>query len=528
MRVIATFVDSRSQGWGQLVTVTDRAGETHEIPLLNETLDGPQQKVVAQLSKLGLRVGSDKKAKKLLVDLLKLSEPDNRMMSVTQPGWVGDDFGSFSLGQTSLGVGEVLPLYEGAGHRQSTLVAEGSVENWTSELGEKCCVNPMMILAASLAFSAPLLKIVDMDGGGLHFRGQSSSGKSTLLRLAASVWGAPGLISQWRATSNGLEGLAASHNDLLLPLDEIGEITHRELNATVYMLSHGKAKVRMSKDLSPDDRATWRLALISSGELSVEDHLASASLVIKEGQEVRLIDIEADTRTFGVFDDIHGALDPGQFASNIQAAASVSFGMIGRSFLMKLMAGSRSDIFRQRLRRKVAEHQHALLTHVSTARDGIVSRVAKRFALIGIAGELATQMELTGWAKGEAKKAAIEAFCDWHERWVGDDVDAAARSMRNLKAFFDDHAGEFVDPATFATDQTKPGFRYTDKVCLPESTWRGIFAGSAGQDAARQLAACRVLIKEGRHFQRKGPQSISGRPRFYTIDPKRLDALVPK
>jgi putative DNA primase/helicase len=266
LHVIATFADSRSKGWGKLVTVTDPADVTHGIPVYNELLDGPQQKVISQLAKLGLKVGSDTKAKKLLIDLLRLSEAQKRMTSVTQPGWIDGDFGSFSLGQTTHGERAVLPLYEGASQRRSAFVADGTLESWRTELSEKCRRNPLMILAVSLAFSAPLLKIIGMDGGGVHFRGQSSSGKSTLLRLAASVWGAPDLVNQWRATSNGLEALAASYNDLLLPLDEISEITPRHLNETIYMLSHGKAKTRMSKDISLDEAATWRLALISSGE----------------------------------------------------------------------------------------------------------------------------------------------------------------------------------------------------------------------------------------------------------------------
>lgn len=529
LRVIATFADATSKGWGQLVTVTDPAGVTHEIPVYNEMLDGPQQKVIAQLAKLGMKVGSDTKARKLLVDLLKLSEPQKRMTSVTQPGWVDDDFRTFSLSQTTLGEGVVLPLYEDAGQRRSGIGAEGTLESWRTQLGEKCRGNSMMIVAVSLAFSAPLLKILNMDGGGLHFRGLSSSGKSTLLRLAASVWGSPALVQQWRATDNGLEALAPSYNDLLLPLDEMGVITPQHLNATIYMLSNGRAKVRMSKDVRLDDAAKWRIALISSGELSVEEHLASANLQTKEGQEVRLIDIEADTRKFGVFDDIHGASDPGQFAASIQAAASCDFGAVGRCFLEKLAGRARLQAFRERLRPKVAEFARTLLSHVSTTPDGIVGRVAKRFALIGLAGELATLWGLTNWVEGEAKAAVIEAFRDWHDRWVGDDLEAAATQIKKLKAFLDDHAGEFVDAEAFATDQTKAGFLYADKVCLPEGSWRGIFPGSAGQEAARQLATCRVLSPgDDRHLQRKGPRCIPGRPRFYTIDPMRLDALVPK
>ncbi len=51
-----------------------------------------------------------------------------------------------------------------------------------------------------------------------------STGKSTVLRVASSVWGGFDYLQSWRATSNGLEGIAAAHNDSLLCLDEIGEI----------------------------------------------------------------------------------------------------------------------------------------------------------------------------------------------------------------------------------------------------------------------------------------------------------------
>jgi putative DNA primase/helicase len=524
---IATFADNKSKGWGKLVTVKDPAGVMHEIPVYNELLDGPQQKVLAQLATLGLKVGSDAKSKKLLIELLKSTDPRKHMTSVKQTGWVGDDFLAFSLGKTTLGERAVLPLSRGGDQRHPTLISQESVETWRTQLGEKCRGNAMMVLAVSLAFSAPLLGLMSMDGGGLHFRGQSSSGKSTLLRLAASVWGSPDLVSTWRATSNGLEALTGSHNDLLLLLDEIGEITPRQLNEAIYMLSNGKAKVRMTRDRDLGEAATWRLALISSGELSVKEHLSSANLETREGQEVRLIDIEADTRAHGVFDEIHGATDPGQFAGSIQTAAAASFGTVGRSFLEKLIKVWKSKEFRVLLRRKVDEYQKDLLSSLSKSPDSMAGRVAKRFALIGLSGELATQWGLKGWAKGEAKEAVIEAFRNWHDRWIGDDTEAAQGPMHKLKEYLVANAGKLVDPETFTKDMTKPGFLHDAKVYLTEDSWRSLFPGSAGQEAARQLAACRVLARgDGRHLQRKGPRSILGRPRFYAIDPKQLDALV--
>lgn len=529
LRVVAAFADARSKGWGLLIVVTDPAKTEHEIAVFNEMLDVQQQKVIGALAKLGLKLGSNPKAKNLLVNLLKQAAPKKHLTSVTQPGWVDEDFRTFSLGGAALGKDEVLPLYEDVTQRRVGFGVDGTLEGWRTDLGEKCRGNPMMILAASLSFSAPLLKIVGMDGGGLHFRGMTSSGKSTLLRLAASVWGSPELVLQWRATDNGLEALAPFHNDLLLPLDEIGVITPRHLSAAIYMLSNGKAKARMSKEARLADVATWRIAIISSGELSVQDHLASGNLATKEGQEARLIDVEADTRTFGVFDDIYGASDPGQFAKDIQAAAASHFGAVGREFLEKLSRALGSEDYKQVLRAKVADFHGTLVSRVSAADAGIAGRVASRFALIALAGELATLWGLTGWVKGDAKDAALEAFCDWHDRWAGEDLEAAATLIEKLQAFLDHNTAEIVDAKTFAADQTKAGFLHADKIWLPDVSWRSIFPGSAGEEAAKQLATCRVLLPgDGRHLQRKGPRCIPGRRRFYTIDPKQLDALLPK
>jgi uncharacterized protein (DUF927 family) len=54
-----------------------------------------------------------------------------------------------------------------------------------------------------------LASLVGEDSGGFHLRGASSSGKTTALNAAASVWGDPDNYTRlWRSTVNGLEGLA--------------------------------------------------------------------------------------------------------------------------------------------------------------------------------------------------------------------------------------------------------------------------------------------------------------------------------
>ena len=98
--------------------------------------------------------------------------------------------------------------------------------------------------AVSLALAGPLLEPLGLDSFGLHLRGASSSGKTTALRVAASVWGGPGVLTTWRSTSNGLEGMAALRNSTMLALDELGQATAAEVGEVVYMFANGQGKAR--------------------------------------------------------------------------------------------------------------------------------------------------------------------------------------------------------------------------------------------------------------------------------------------
>ena len=93
--------------------------------------------------------------------------------------------------------------------------------------GRYCPGNSRLAFAVCAALAAPLLQVCGMEGGGVHFLGSSSIGKSILLLVAGSVAGGGGnngFLRRWRATDNALESIALAHNDALLCLDEIGQI----------------------------------------------------------------------------------------------------------------------------------------------------------------------------------------------------------------------------------------------------------------------------------------------------------------
>src|SRR6202000_667134 len=104
------------------------------------------------------------------------------------------------------------------------------------------------------------------DSGGLHLMGNSTVGKTTALRAAASVFGGRDYMRSWRATSNAMESTAAQHSDALLILDEIGQVEPQGGGDIVYMIGNGAGKGRATRTATAKPVLTWRLLFLSSGE----------------------------------------------------------------------------------------------------------------------------------------------------------------------------------------------------------------------------------------------------------------------
>lgn len=140
-----------------------------------------------------------------------------------------------------------------------------------------------MIFAISAAFASSLLNLCDLPNFGFHFVGNSSSGKTTCLNIAASVFGNPKYVVTWKATDNAMETIAFRRNDSLLILDELSEISPSKAGEVAYMLANGQGKKRLDKDCNVRETLSWRLIFLSSGEVDLNSHMAEESKTSKAG-----------------------------------------------------------------------------------------------------------------------------------------------------------------------------------------------------------------------------------------------------
>lgn len=516
------FADQSGTGRGRLVSILVD-GKWREIPVANTMIQCRPTEVIARLVDQGLEMAPDKKSKDRLLTVLKTWTSNVRLQTVKRMGWVDDSYTSFTVGTSLIGQSDRLSLPLNS-NMTSGLVMRGSEEDWKTKVGTLCRDNPLMILAASLAFSGPLLGPLNMRGCGLHFRGESSCGKSTLLKLATSVWGAEQIITQWNATANGLEAIASTLNDMLLPLDAIGEISAAELYKATYALGNGKGKVRARSDGSLAEQAEWRLALISTGELSINEKLNEARRKPEDGQEMRFIDIEADGRTFGAFDNLHGAASGSAFSDKVQAELRHAYGAPGRAFVKHLIGSG--VLNKATLRSHVDRMASTWTAQLPSAPDGQIARVATRFATIGLAGTFATAFKLTGWDRTAARDAAAQAFRDWYDRRYGDKRDAVDEFVRPLQDFLAANLNALLDlKVRRSVDDETPGWRDDTKVYLTRATWATMFPDADGTRAAKALSDMKLLVKgDGKHLMCRAPRAIDGRPRLYTVNIERVMA----
>ncbi|MFP7572441.1 DUF927 domain-containing protein [Marivita sp. S2033] len=335
--VTGTCRKSDNTAWGRVVSVQDPDGSWHEVILEQRDIGKKSPTALNPLFDRGFELGAAEKAAQSVSELLARWRPDERYLRTDRLGWVNSDFSAFSLGGGRI-LGRSRIITDSVSPDvAASMTSAGTLQGWREASAAACVGNHLMVLAVSHAFTGPLLSILGRDGGGFHFRGVSSRGKSTLLGIAASVWGAPSFVQSWRGTDNGMEGIAAACNDSLLILDELHQVEPRVAGETVYMLANGKGKLRMNSNGKSQSTARWSVPVLSSGELSLEEHMASGGKKMFAGQDIRLIDLVADARRHGAFDELHNETSGRTFAERMQRAGRLNFGLAGPAFVEAVM-----------------------------------------------------------------------------------------------------------------------------------------------------------------------------------------------
>lgn len=444
--VSAQTRDNTSNNWGRLLQWHDNAKNLHIWAVPMELFQGDGTELRKNLSNQGLIITPDRRGRDLFQCYLMSYPVDKFALCVDSVGWHKSRYvlPNQTFSSDSTADNQELIVYQRSDGLDNRYQYKGNLDHWQKGVSLLVESHSKLVFSVACAFAGQLLEPLNQQGGGFHLNGTSSKGKSTAIYLACSVWGHPKeYYRTWRSTGNALEQTAFMHNDGFLVLDEIGEATAKDIGQTVYMLANGQGKARMGRTTLVKAPQQWRVLFLSSGEKTFKEILNEIGQTAQLGQEIRLPEISVDSSEHGIFDSVDFASEASQQANMLYENAVNAYGVAGMAWLEYLTADkykTSQTAFKlyQQFKTKITPHNA----------QGHISRVASRFAIVAVAGELATLAGITGWQKGRALEAVTSVFNAWLNNFemVGDFEDR--QILEHVRAFFEANGNSRFDTLT--------------------------------------------------------------------------------
>lgn len=360
--------------------------------------------MVAELGPYGFPITSHNASK--TVEWLLLYERLNtefieRVMSFSRVGWHQFDGGRvFVLDAPVLPEGRSTEaVVDQSGQRREIFAAlrpRGYFDDHLAALRKAWAASPVCAAMICGALAAPLLEPLHAQNFAVHLIGESSRGKTTMLKIAASVYGDPNnpqWVAAWNATNVGAELRAATLTDLPQCYDEVGGGDPVALERLVYSIMNGTGRTRGQRDATMRPTTAWRTVMLSTGETSLVGETAAT------GAQVRVVELHVDG--FGSLDA--AAIDA------LKDDCVANAGSFGRAWAEALVEVPDWAVWRTQLTKRVEA-----LRRIDP--NPLQQRIAGYYALLATAEELAG---LFGLGEGGATMARVFAALEGRTAVLG-------------------------------------------------------------------------------------------------------------
>ncbi|WP_332700984.1 TOPRIM and DUF927 domain-containing protein [Devosia sp.] len=508
--------DEGQDRWRRVVYIQDRDGRDRVLLIPEQQMLLKPGQVLARLIEAGLEI-NDPGAAAYLVAHLARTQVKQRLIVVQRGGWHGEHYlgGAGTIGPD----GNTLPVLNG----NLALAPPASSEAlavWQQTIAVPAEGNSRLVAALGVAFAGLAIGLLPGQIGiGLHLRGLSSVGKTTALRVAASVYGpSRDHVRSWRSTDSGLETMAVQHHHRALVLDELAQISADAAAQAAYILANGAGRQRANGAGRALPQQSWQLTFLSSGEIALEDKVAerAGSPTVREGQAVRLIELPADAgHGHGIFENLHGCPDGAALSDALSRAAEMSTGDVAKAFAQALardIVEARSTL--------VNERERFIRDHLPAQTDGIVRRVYANLGLLAAACEVATQAGVLPWRPGSGRDGIAVGARAWLEVWR--QRSQAQSPLAAARVWLADHR-EKLTPWTLAAQEEnalgyirlKPAVFY-----LRAEGWRRL-CGDLGSEKMQ------AALTEAQIYRYANARPPGGKPgKYYTIYGALIDGGV--
>jgi hypothetical protein len=250
----------------------------------------------------------------------------------------------------------------------------GSPHGWAEVmrvLESETLIIPQVAVVAALV--PPLQRRLQIPNFILDLYGNTSTGKSTTLKLAASVYGRPhdpdSLVMQWMGTQSAIEQVAGMCGELPIFLDDAQHCPAEVKRYVIYMIANGRGKVRSGGRAGVLEVPTWNTVALSTSEEPL--HESSPH----EGARGRILSVGGTTPSF----------HPGSasLVQSLEQAIANNHGHAGEAYVRHLNGWTESEWLRRQTRYSAVRNE--LLRGTSS---NVAGRVSSYVAAIQVAAEI--------------------------------------------------------------------------------------------------------------------------------------------
>jgi len=327
----------------------------------------------------------------------------------------------------------------------------GSLAGWL-ELATEAAAYPRALLAFYASLVPPMLEILGAPNFIVDWSGQTSLGKTTCLRLAASVWGNPdersptATISSWDATRVATERRGALLSSLPLIIDDTKRAKDkRAIAEMLYQAANGRGRDRGSLKGTARTLA-WRTVLLSSGE-------AAATSYTEDGG--------TRARTLCIVGAPFGGQGDGerQVVDRLNLGLQMHHGHVGPAFIRALLAARAdwpklAELYRDKAAQLAAENP-----------SGVAARMARYVAAIEIAASFAHVHLSLPWAY---RSPFAGAGGLWEEiAAAAEEAPPEVRAMQGLASWCQANENDFLE-------------RVPTSNRIPPQGWAGMWDAGSG------------------------------------------------
>lgn len=243
---------------------------------------------------------------------------------------------------------------------------KGNIDDYIKGVFNPIKDNPMAMMMFYSSLGSVLLKDFDVDPFVSEISGRTSSGKTFILKICASVWGNRKLVTEWNATNVSVERMASFMNSFPLIKDDTRKADNPfRIPSIVYQFSGGQSKGRGNSDRSIDYLEPWNNIMLSSGEVAIPDIAPD-----KAGVAGRVITLQ---------DDPFPNTEKTEFG-DIAKVMENNHGLLGKLFIKQ---------YKYCKNKYKASFESAVKYFIKQANGNeVMDRIARSFALLQTTGEI--------------------------------------------------------------------------------------------------------------------------------------------